>query len=239
MAVLIFSGGLDSTTLLYYMAKVEKVDKIHALTFNYGQRHAKEIDHARRIVEFARDEIDLEHRIVDLSSIKDLIAVGALTGDEEVPKAHYADESQRVTVVPNRNMIMLSIAVGYAVKVGAKAVYYSAHRGDYENYPDCRKEFVKAMDTAVYLANIFNPVEVRAPFIDIDKVGIVSIGLKLGVPYHLTWSCYEGGERPCLSCGACIERTEAFFLNKVRDPALSEEEWKKAVEIYRRVCMRR
>ncbi len=236
MSVLIFSGGLDSTTLLWFLAKVEKHRRIHALTFNYGQRHLKEIEHARKIVEFARnDGIDVEHKIVNISSIKDLISVGALAGNEEVPKAHYEDVAQRATIVPNRNMILLSIAVGYAVKIGANAVYYSAHRGDYANYPDCRKEFVKAMDTAVYLANIFTPVEIRAPFIDMDKAEIVRLGLKLGVPYELTWTCYEGRERPCLSCGACIERTEAFLLNGVKDPLLSDDEWEKAVKIYERM----
>jgi len=238
VAVLIFSGGLDSTTLLWFLAK--KAEKIHALTFNYGQRHAKEIEHAKKIVDLARDEgMEVEHMIVDISSIRDLIAVGALAGDEEVPKAHYEDEAQRVTIVPNRNMIFLSIAVGYAIKVGDNAVYYSAHRGDYANYPDCRKEFVKAMDTAVYLANIFTPVEIKAPFIDMNKVEIIKLGLKLGAPYHLTWTCYEGKERPCLSCGACIERTEAFLKNGVKDPALSDKEWEKAVEIYKRTCKRR
>ncbi len=232
---MIFSGGLDSTTLLWFLAR-EMGEKVHALTFNYGQRHVKEIEHAKAVVEFARREgIDVEHVVVDISSIRDLISVGALAGDERVPNAHYEDEVQRVTIVPNRNMIMLSIAVGYAVKIGDRAVYYSAHRGDYANYPDCRKEFVKAMDTAVYLANIFTPVEVKAPFIDMNKAEIVRIGLKLGVPYHLTWTCYEGGERPCLMCGACIERTEAFLLNETKDPLLSDEEWRRAVEIYKRM----
>ncbi len=234
VTVLIFSGGLDSTTLLWFLAKVEKHRRIHALTFNYGQRHLKEIEHAKRIVKFATENLnaEIEHKIVDITSIHELIAVGALTGGKDVPKAHYEDESQRITIVPNRNMIFLSIAVGYAVKIGDGAVYYSAHRGDYANYPDCRKEFVKAMDTAVYLANIFTPVEIRAPFIDMDKAEIVRLGLKLGVPYELTWTCYEGGEGPCLSCGACIERTEAFLLNGVKDPLLSDDEWEKAVKIY-------
>ncbi len=236
MGVLIFSGGLDSSTLLWYLAKVEGDRDIHALTFNYGQRHAKEVEHAKRVVEYAKEELGVrvEHRIVDITSIRELISVGALTGDGDVPKAHYEDEVQRGTIVPNRNMILLSIAVGYAVKIGEKFVYYSAHRGDHANYPDCRKEFVKAFDTAVYLANIFTPVEVRAPFIDMNKADIVRLGLKLGVPYHLTWSCYEGKERPCLSCGACVERTEAFLLNGVKDPLLTDEEWERAVSVLRR-----
>jgi len=126
-------------------------------------------------------------------------------------------------------MIFLSIAVGYAVKIGAKDVYYAAHRSD-QIYPDCRKEFVKAMDSAIYLANIYDPVELKAPFVDMTKAEIVALGLKLGVPYELTWSCYAGGERPCLKCGTCVERTEAFLLNNSKDPLLTEDEWKIAVE---------
>ncbi len=228
---MIFSGGLDSTTLLWYLARKEKV---YALTFHYGQRHSKEIEHAERIVDFAKSKgMEVEHIIVDISQVGRLIAKGALF-EGEVPKGHYEDPMHRATVVPNRNMIMLSIAVGYAVRVGEREVYYSAHRGDYANYPDCRKEFVKAFDTAVYLANIFTPVEVKAPFLDMDKADIVRLGLELGVPYELTWTCYEGKERPCLSCGACVERTEAFLKNGVKDPALSDEEWRKALEIYER-----
>jgi len=186
------------------------------------------------IVERAREKAKIHHEIVDISSIQRLIAKGALTGDEEIPEGFYTDESQRKTIVPNRNMILLAIAVGYAVKVGEKEVYYAAHKSDYAIYPDCRKEFVKALDTAVYLATIFDPVEIKAPFVDMTKAEIVKLGLKLGVPYELTWSCYRGEERPCLKCGTCLERTEAFLMNGVKDPALSDEEWRKAVEIYER-----
>ena len=230
--VLILSGGIDSSTLLFHL--IDRGYEVHALTFNYGQRHSKEIEYAKKIAEYAKNFGEVSHKIVDISSVHDLIATGALTGEEEVPKDFYTEETQRATIVPNRNMILLSIAVGYAVKVGAGEVFYAAHRSDYSVYPDCRKEFVKALDTAVYLANIWTPVEIRAPFIDMTKAEIVSLGLKLGVPYDLTWSCYEGGEKPCLSCGTCLERTEAFLLNNTRDPLLSEEDWIKAVEIYER-----
>ncbi len=233
MAVMILSGGLDSTTLLWYLCS--KGAEVHALTFNYGQRHSREIEHAKKVVEAAKKAgFNLTHRVVDISSISHLISSGALTGEEEVPHGFYTDERQKVTVVPNRNMIMLSIAAGYAVKLGEREVYYAAHRSDYAIYPDCRKEFVKALDAAIYLATLFTPVELKAPFVDMTKAEVVSLGLKLKVPYELTWSCYEGGERPCLKCGTCLERTEAFLLNEVRDPLLSDEEWKKAVEEYRK-----
>jgi len=237
MPVLIMSGGVDSSTLLWYLIKELHYKKVHVLTFNYKQRHVKEIEHAKLVVEYARRNLDaeIEHKIVDISSIHELIAKGALTGDEEPPVGFYTDEIQKVTIVPNRNMILLAIAVGYAVKVNAKKVFYAAHKSDYAIYPDCRKEFVKALDTAVYLATIFEPVEVEAPFVDLTKVEVVKLGLKLGVPYELTWSCYRGEERPCLKCSTCLERTEAFLLNNAKDPALSDEEWQKAVEIYERI----
>ncbi len=231
--VLILSGGIDSSTLLYYLLK--KGYEIHALTFIYGQRHLKEIEYASKIVEKAKQIGFIEHRIVDITSISSLISSGALTGGKDVPKAFYSDETQKQTIVPNRNMILLSIAAGYAVKINAKEVFYAAHKSDYSIYPDCRKEFVKALDTAIYLANLWTPVEVKAPFVDLTKAEIVKLGLELNVPYEYTWSCYEGKERPCLSCGTCLERTEAFLLNNAKDPALSDEEWEKAIEIYERM----
>ncbi len=234
MPVMILSGGLDSTTLLWYLCSEGK--EVHALTFNYGQRHSREIEHAKKVVKAARDRgFKVNHELVDISSISHLIASGALTGKEEVPHGFYTDEIQKITVVPNRNMIMLSIAAGYAVKIGEKEVYYAAHKSDYAIYPDCRKEFVKALDTAIYLATLFTPVELKAPFVDMTKAEVVGLGLKLEVPYELTWSCYEGGDRPCLKCGTCLERTEAFLVNGVKDPLLNDEEWERAVEEYRKL----
>lgn len=228
--VLILSGGIDSSTLLFYL--IDRGYEVRALTFYYGQKHLKEIEYAKKIAEYAKEIGRVAHEIVDISSIRDLIAAGALTGDDAVPKSFYTERTQITTIVPNRNMILLSIAAGYAIKIGAKEVFYAAHKSDYSIYPDCRKEFVKAIDTAIYLGNLWNPVEIKAPFIDMTKKDIVALGLELKVPYQLTWSCYEGEERPCLSCGTCLERTEAFLLNDARDPLLSDEEWQKAIEIY-------
>ncbi len=229
--VMLLSGGIDSSTLLFHL--LNSYYEVHALTFYYGQRHKKEIEYSKKIVEYAkRKGLRVHHRVVDISSIHELISAGAITGTEEVPKAFYTEETQKITVVPNRNMILLSIAVGYAVKIGAKEVFYAAHKSDYSIYPDCRKEFVKALDMAAYLGNLWNPVEIKAPFIDMTKAEIVKIGLKLNIPYELTWSCYEGMDRPCLSCGTCLERTEAFLLNKTKDPLLSDKEWSEAIRIY-------
>ncbi|AGK61734.1 preQ(0) biosynthesis protein QueC [Archaeoglobus sulfaticallidus PM70-1] len=225
-AVLIFSGGVDSTTLLYYL--ISKGYEVHALTFIYGQKHAREVDASKKIAKL----LGIKHKVVDITSIHELISRGSLTGGEEVPKDFYTEETQKLTIVPNRNMILLAIAGGYAVKENIREVYYAAHKSDYSIYPDCRKEFVKVMDAALYLANLWTPVELKAPFVDIEKSEIVGLGLKLGVPYELTWSCYEGKERPCLSCGTCLERTEAFLMNNARDPLLTEKEWNEAVKIY-------
>jgi 7-cyano-7-deazaguanine synthase len=228
--VLILSGGIDSSTLLYHL--ISQGYSVYCLTFVYGQRHEREVKHAKLIAEKAKQCGEVRHMVVDISSIHNLISHGALTGIEEVPKDFYTEETQRRTIVPNRNMIFLSIAAGYAVKIGAGEVYYAAHKSDYSIYPDCRKEFVKALDTAVYLGNLWNPVEIKAPFVDMTKTEVVALGLKLRVPYELTWSCYAGSERPCLECGTCLERTEAFLENEARDPLLTEEEWRRAVEIY-------
>ncbi|MHA1869037.1 MAG: 7-cyano-7-deazaguanine synthase QueC [Candidatus Heimdallarchaeaceae archaeon] len=222
----IISGGIDSTTLLYYL--LDKKYDIYTLTFFYGQRHKKEIEYSKKIVNIT----NVKHKIIDISNINELIAKGALSGTDKVPHTFYNNITQKQTIVPNRNMIMLSIAVGYAVKINAKKVFYGAHKSDYSVYPDCRKEFIKAIDTAVYLGNLWTPVEIEAPFIDMTKADIVKLGLKLNVPYELTWSCYEGKSRPCLECGTCLERTEAFLKNNSKDPALSDNEWKKAIEKY-------
>lgn len=146
-----------------------------------------------------------------------LIQKGSLTGYETVPEEHYTHESQKLTIVPNRNSIMLSIAVARAYTIDARDVYYGAHFNDREIYPDCRKEFVVAFDEAMRLAN--DPqVNVVAPFVDFTKQQIVALGLELHVPFEDTWSCYKGGEFACGVCGTCRERLEAFQLNNAVDP---------------------
>ncbi|HPT19414.1 MAG TPA: 7-cyano-7-deazaguanine synthase QueC [Methanothrix sp.] len=211
-AVLILSGGVDSTTLLYKM--LHDGLKVEALTFNYAQRHKKEIDCAVAIAE----RVDIPHRIVDLSCLAGLLGDSALLGGKEVPSCHYTEEAAKTTVVPNRNMIMLSVAAGYAEAHEIPEVYYAAHRNDSTIYPDCRAEFIEALRPAIRLATAWHPVELHAPFAANSKAEIVRLGLELGVPYEMTWSCYQGGERPCRSCPTCIEREEAFAVNGARDP---------------------
>ncbi len=213
-AVLILSGGVDSTTLLYKL--VDDGYEVHALTFNYAQRHKKEIECARTIA----SRLGIIHRVVDLSCVAGLLGDSALLGGKDVPSCHYTEDAARQTVVPNRNMIMLSLAAGYAEAREIPQIFYAAHKNDSTIYPDCRAEFVQALKPAIRLATAWHPVELCAPFVDLTKAEIVSLGLKLGVPYELTWSCYRGEEKPCRSCPTCIEREEAFGINGAKDPLI-------------------
>lgn len=202
-AILILSGGMDSATLAYYM-KAQGMN-IVALTFDYGQRHRKEIDAARTIAA----NVNARHHIVDISSIKPLLSGSALTDTVDVPHGHYAEETMRLTVVPNRNAIMLSIAYAHGVSIDAEAVYYAAHAGDHFIYPDCRPDFVDKLAVALQSGNDTS-LEIRAPFIHMSKGQIAALGFALHVPYGETWTCYEGGDEPCGLCGACRSRQEAL-----------------------------
>ncbi len=214
--VLILSGGVDSTTLLYKMHSDGY--EVTALTFNYAQRHKKEITYAKAIAK----RLDITHHVVDLSSLACLLGDSALLGGIEVPSCHYTKEAAKKTFVPNRNMIMLSVAAGYAEAHEIAEVFYAAHKNDSTIYPDCRPEFVQALRPAIRLATAWHPVDLRAPFVDMSKAEIVRMGLALRVPYELTWSCYKGEERPCRTCPTCIEREEAFALNGRQDPLLED-----------------
>jgi 7-cyano-7-deazaguanine synthase len=214
--VLILSGGVDSTTLLYKM--IDMGYEVEALTFNYAQRHKKEIDCAAALA----GRLFVPHRIVDLRSLASLLGSSALLGGSEVPDCHYTEAAARKTVVPNRNMIMLSIAAGYAEANSIPEVFYAAHKNDRTIYPDCRPEFVEALRPAIRLATAWNPVELVAPFVDLSKAEIVRMGLDLNVPYELTWSCYRGEARACGTCPTCMERAEAFMENGCKDPLLED-----------------
>jgi 7-cyano-7-deazaguanine synthase len=214
--VAIVSGGLDSVTMAYEL--VHRNYEIILISYNYGQRHKKEILYATKCAE----NLGVQHHIVDLQVLSDLLGGSSLTSEEiSVPDGHYAEESMRITVVPNRNAIMINIATALAVSMKCNYVATGVHGGDHYIYPDCRPEFISAQTEALRLANagfIPDEFEVLAPFVNISKDGIVKIGEAIGVPWLETWSCYKGGEIHCGSCGTCFERREAFALAGVHDP---------------------
>lgn len=209
--VVIYSGGMDSFTLLHEARA--RGHRVHALSFNYGQRHVRELACARSVCA----ALAIPHKVIDIRAMGEVMAGSSLTSDLEVPEGHYEEDSMKATVVPNRNMILLSLATGYAVTVGAGAVWYGAHGGDHAIYPDCRPEFVARMDAVCRVAN-YEPVAVEAPFMALTKGDILARGLALGLDYARTWTCYNGREQACGRCGSCVERLEAFAENGVSDP---------------------
>ncbi len=195
--VLLLSGGIDS--LVAGALLNERGMEIEALSVLYGQRHAREVEAARAIAQ----KMGWSHVVVDLRAASSLFAGSALIGD------NTAALSGAPTVVPNRNMVLLSLAAARAVSIGADRVAYGAHSGDEAVYPDCRPAFIRAMRATLNVCHD-RPVLLLAILEGTDKVGVVREGARLGVPFSLTWSCYSGGERPCGECGACQERRKAF-----------------------------
>lgn len=216
--VVIASGGLDSTVLAYWLAA--RHSRLTLLSFDYGQRHRIELDHAAEIARL----LDSPHRIIDLTSLGALLTGCALTDTSvAVPDGHYTDESMAATVVPNRNAIMLDIAVSVASAVRADAVAFGAHAGDHAIYPDCRPEFVERFARSVQAANeglLVPEFQVLAPFLTLSKTDVVRLGEALEVPFARTWSCYRGQDVHCGTCGTCTERREAFRGNDIIDPTV-------------------
>lgn len=213
--VVIYSGGMDSFTVLH--KAVRAGHDVYALSFNYGQRHVKELQCAATVCQ----QLGIKHKIVDISAINQLLAGSSLTDDIDIPEGHYAADNMKSTVVPNRNMILLSLAVGYAVSIGANQVYYGAHSGDHFIYPDCRPEFVQKMHDVCQIAN-YEPVDIVSPYLQQTKIEILADGLSMGLDYSQTWTCYNGREKACGKCGSCQERLEAFALNHTTDPLVYE-----------------
>lgn len=210
--VVVVSGGMDSATLLYHI--LAEGHETRAISVDYGQRHVKELDYARQLCE----GVKVPHQVADLSAINPIFGNNSLSGrDMEVPEGHYAEESMKQTVVPNRNMLLLSVAIASAAANKFNAVAYGAHSGDHAIYPDCRPEFAEAMDQAARLCD-WNPIELWRPFVHLDKGQIAKRGVDLGVPFEKTWTCYKGLDLHCGKCGACVERKEAFSGNGLLDP---------------------
>jgi 7-cyano-7-deazaguanine synthase len=211
-AVVLLSGGLDSTVLLYHLQSLGT--EVLALSVDYGQRHRKELEAACAVTTAA----GVPHQIADLSGVTPLLAGSALTSSEiAVPLGHYEDETMKLTVVPNRNMILLSVATAWAITTKSDVVAYAAHGGDHAIYPDCRAEFADALAGAIALCD-WHPVKLLRPFVSWTKADIAKRGAELAVPMELTWSCYQGGTTHCGQCGTCVERREAFELAGVTDP---------------------
>lgn len=211
--VVILSGGMDSTTLLYDAKRY--YEDVHALSFDYNQRHKKELEFAKKTCE----KLKVPHKIVNLSCLNELAESCLTRKEQEVPEGHYSDENMKQTVVPNRNMVMLALATAYAITLNASKVLYGAHSGDHDIYPDCRPEFVEKLNEAVKICD-WRVIEIEAPYLDISKIDILKIGKDLEVDYSLTWTCYKGEDKPCGKCGSCVERAEAFEKNNMEDPLL-------------------
>lgn len=210
--VLIYSGGLDSTVLLYSL--LADGHEVFALSIDYGQRHKRELESARKIC----SAVGVLHEVADCSGLQRLLAGSSLTSASvAVPDGHYAEENMKQAIVPNRNMIMLSMAGGWALSQKCEAVAYAAHGGDHAIYPDCRHEFTEAVDKALRLAD-WEELYLWSPFVNRSKADIVRLGNELKVPFERTWSCYKGGRLHCGRCGTCVERREAFHLAGVKDP---------------------
>ncbi|AEV37396.1 exsB protein [Pseudovibrio sp. FO-BEG1] len=225
--IVICSGGLDSVTLAYKVAREHEL--LGLVSFDYGQRHKKELDYAAH----AAKQLGVPHHILDMSQIGAHLSGSALTDDVDVPDGHYAEENMKVTVVPNRNAIMLSIGFGIAAAQQADAVAAAVHGGDHFIYPDCRPGFIKSFEAMQKLAlDGYANVSLYTPFVEISKGAIVAEGARINVPFEDTWSCYKGGEKHCGRCGTCVERREAFDIAGVEDPTeyADPDYWKSAVE---------
>lgn len=223
----ICSGGLDSVTLAYKVARDFHLQGL--ISFDYGQRHVRELDRAR----LCANDLGAAHHVIDISSVGAVLSGSALTDDVDVPEGHYAEESMKSTVVPNRNAIMLAMAYGIAAAQKADAVATAVHGGDHFIYPDCRPGFIDAFAAMQDLAlDGVAKVKLYTPFVNVSKADIVREGAALDVPFAQTWSCYKGGERHCGRCGTCVERREAFDLAGVDDPTIYDDPdfWRIAVK---------
>ncbi len=223
-AMVLLSGGIDSTTCLGIAVDKYGKENVIALSVFYGQKHDKEIKASQDVAKY----YGVEHLYLDLEKIFQYSDCSLLThSDKDIPKEAYSEQIKKTdgtpvsTYVPFRNGLFLSSAASIALSKDCDVIYYGAHSDDAAGcaYPDCSDEFNKAINEAIYLGS-GKQLKVAAPFINKTKAEVVKIGIDLKVPYEYTWSCYEGDDKPCGKCGTCIDRAEAFRLNGVKDPAL-------------------
>ena len=218
-AVVALSGGADSATLLY-LALAETGGEVHAVSIDYGQRHKKELVCAK----FLCDQVSIEHTIVPF----DLTLFGGspLT-DPTMKVPEQIENNQAATVVPFRNTFIATICAAYAKQHDLNTIYMGPTYEDLANYEDCREEFFTDLQRTLRLGGTIHDLEIRVPFINSRKMDIIYLGYnKLSVPYEMTWTCYEGKEKPCLKCDACQERMQSFALNGLQDPLVSKADWK-------------
>ena len=224
-ALVLFSGGIDSTTALALAINKYGKDRVIALSVSYGQKHDKEIQAAIAVAEY----YGVEHLFLDLRKIFTYSNCSLLKqSTEKIPEESYAKQISKTngetpvsTYVPFRNGLFLSSAASIAISKDCEVISYGAHADDSAGfaYPDCSPVFNRAMNEAIWEGS-GHQLKIEAPFVNVSKAEVVRIGLELNVPYELTWSCYEGGEKPCGKCGTCIDRAAAFQANHVEDPAL-------------------
>lgn len=225
--LVICSGGLDSVSLAHMIADQQNLTRL--VSFDYGQRHRKELDFAARCA----TRLGVPHHVIDMRTIGAALTGSALTDDIDVPDGHYAEETMKITVVPNRNAIMLTIAYGIAAANGDEAVATAVHGGDHFIYPDCRPAFTESFDQMQRAAlDGYADVRLSTPFVHRSKADIVTEGARVNTPFADTWSCYKGGQHHCGRCGTCVERREAFDLAGVEDPTTYADPdfWKAAVK---------
>ncbi len=219
--LVLFSGGLDSTTALALAISKYGKENVVALSISYGQKHVKEIEASNKIVDYYQ----VEHISLDLSKIFKYSNCSLLSqnNDIEIPKGEYSKQLEEnetlTTYVPFRNGLFLSSAASIALSKNCDVIYYGAHKDDAANeaYPDCSKEFTDYINKAIYIGS-GKKVSVVGPFVEMNKSDIVKLGTSLNVPYELTWSCYEGKDKACGKCGTCIDRKKAFLINGLKDP---------------------
>ncbi|MEM7178657.1 MAG: 7-cyano-7-deazaguanine synthase QueC [Pseudomonadota bacterium] len=226
--LVVCSGGLDSVTLAHKVAAEDTLAGL--ISFDYGQRHKKELEKAAACAK----RFGVAHSLIDISAIGAHLTGSALTDDVAVPDGHYAEATMKVTIVPNRNAIMLTIAFAVASARGLDTVAAAMHGGDHFIYPDCRPGFMAAFQ-AMQLEALEGQGDIRlyTPFLTGSKADIAAEGARLGVPFAQTWSCYKGGAHHCGRCGTCVERREAFALAGVADPTIYDdpEYWRAATEM--------
>jgi len=222
-ATVLLSGGLDSTVLLHHVARQLGHSPLFVLSFNYGQKHIRELDMAR----WQAQQVPAvtEHRIIDLGLFREIAGPASAWVGDKMPVPDLVDipEAQRnqpATYVPNRNMMLLSLAAAYAEARGVDLVYYGAQAQDEYGYWDCTPEFVERLN-AVFALNRRQPVRIQAPFSGRRKADLVRLGRELGVDFSRTWSCYRGAGTPCGACPTCVERGNAFREAGIPDPATS------------------